>query len=49
MQKYIGMDIDNKKIICCVVQAGKKDKYRTIRPTIAAMKGFLRQERGLVY
>jgi transposase len=45
MNKYIGMDIDNKKIICCVVQTGKKDKYQTIRPTIAAMKGFLRQER----
>jgi transposase len=45
MQKYIGMDIDNKKIICCVVQMGKKDRYQTIRPTIAAMKGLLRQER----
>jgi hypothetical protein len=44
MKKYIGMDIDNKKIICCVVQQGKKDRYQTIRPDIAAMKGLLRQE-----
>jgi hypothetical protein len=45
MEKYIGMDIDNKKIIYCVVQHGKKDRYQTIRPDIAAMKGLLRQER----
>jgi transposase len=46
MEKYIGMDIDNKKIICCIVQQGKKDRYMTIRPSIGAMKGLLRQEKA---
>lgn len=46
MEKYIGMDIDNKKIICCVIQQGKKDRYQTIRPGIAAMRGLLRQEKA---
>jgi transposase len=45
MKKYIGMDIDSKKIICCIVEAGKKDRYMTIGPGIAAMKGLLRQEK----
>jgi len=34
MEKYIGFDIDSKKIICCVVQQGKKDRYRTISSKI---------------
>jgi len=46
MKKYIGMDIDNKKIICCVVEAGKKDRYMTIRPGIVAMRELLRQEKA---
>jgi len=46
MEKYIGMDIDSKKIICCVVQQGKKDRYQTIRPGISMMKGLLRQEKA---
>ena len=34
MEKYIGFDIDSKKIICCVVRQGKKDRYRTISSKI---------------
>ncbi len=45
MEKYIGMDIDNKKIICCVVQQGKKDIYRTIKPTVPAMKAFITEHK----
>jgi transposase len=46
MEKYIGMDIDNKKIICCIVEAGQKDRYMTIGPGIAAMRGLLHQEKA---
>ena len=46
MKKYIGMDIDNKKIICCIVQQGKKDRYMTIRPGVSAMRGLLCQEKA---
>jgi transposase len=45
MKKYIGMDIDNKKIICCIVQQGKKDRYKTIGPSIATMRALVRQEK----
>jgi transposase len=45
MEKYIGMDIDNKKIICCTVQKNKKDKYQTIKPTIPAMKAFIKEQK----
>ena len=46
MKKYIGMDIDNKKIICCVVQRGKKEKYKTIKSTIPAMKSFITEQKA---
>jgi transposase len=46
MEKYIGMDIDSKKIICCVVQQGRKDRYRTISSKIPMMKAFLQQEKA---
>ena len=46
MKKYIGMDIDNKRNVCCVVQAGKRDRYMTIGPGIGTMMGLLRQERA---
>ena len=45
MDKYIGFDIDSKKTVCCIVQAGKKDRYRTISSTVVMMKAFLKQEK----
>ena len=32
MKKYIGFDIDCKKIVACVVESGKKNIYQTLRP-----------------
>lgn len=46
MDKYIGMDIDNKKIICCTKQQNKKEKYQTIKPTIPAMKAFIKEQKS---
>ena len=46
MQKYIGMDIDNKKIICCVAQKAKRQMYKTIKPTIPAMKEFIKEQKA---
>jgi transposase len=45
MKKYIGMDIDNKKIICCIVQQDARGRYKTIRPTIEAMKAFVTEQK----
>jgi len=45
MNKYIGFDIDCKKTVCCVVQAGQKERYVTIRSDVNAMKTFLRSEK----
>jgi len=39
------MDIDNKKSICCIVEAGQKDRYMTIRPSMAAVRAVLQQEK----
>ena len=41
MDKYIGFDIDSKKVSVCVVESGKKDYYATIGPDIGSMKKFL--------
>jgi hypothetical protein len=45
IDKYIGMFIDNKKIICCAVQQ-KKQKYQTIKSTISATKNFIKQQKA---
>ncbi len=37
MNKYIGFDIDSKKIVVCVVESGKKDIYQTLRSDIGSM------------
>jgi len=45
MNKYIGFDIDCKKIVACVVESGKKDIYQTLRPDIGAMRKFLKEQK----
>lgn len=45
MDKYIGFDIDSKKTVACVVQAGKKDRFCTFPTELAQMRKFLRQQR----
>jgi transposase len=41
MDKYIGFDIDSKKVSVCVIESGKKDVYDTIGPDIGSMQRFL--------
>jgi transposase len=41
MNKYIGFDIDSKKVSVCVVESGKKDVYATIGPDVGSMQRFL--------
>ena len=45
MDKYIGFDIDSKKVSVCVVESGKQDYYATISPDIGSMKKFLLSQR----
>jgi transposase len=45
MDKYIGFDIDSKKVSVCIVESGKKDLYATIGPDIGSMKKFLLSQR----
>ncbi len=45
MDKYIGFDIDDKKTVACVVQAGQKDIYQTIPTEVAAMRAWLQSQR----
>ena len=45
MNKYIGFDIDCKKIVACVVESGKKDIYQTLRPDIGSMRKFLNEQK----
>jgi len=45
MSKYIGFDMDSKKTVCCVVESGQKDKYRTIGPDVKSMRKFLKAEK----
>lgn len=43
--KYIGFDIDSKKIVACVVQRGQKDCYHTMTSDLGQMQQYLRQQR----
>lgn len=45
MDKYIGFDIDGKKVVACVVENGKKDLYQTLGPDIGSMRKFLLSQR----
>jgi len=45
MDKYIGFDIDSKKIVACIVQKGKTDRYTTFQTDIRLMKDFLQRQR----
>ena len=46
MNKYIGFDIDSKKIVACVVESGKKDIYQTLKSDIGSMRKFLEKEKS---
>jgi transposase len=47
MDKYIGMDVDIKKTVACVVTGpGDPGRYRTIATDVEAMQAFLRSERA---
>ena len=46
MNKYIGFDIDSKKIVACVVENGKKDIYQTLRSDIGSMRKFLEKQKS---
>ena len=41
MDKYIGFDIDSKKVSVCVLESGKKDVYATIGSDVESMRQFL--------
>jgi transposase len=45
MDKYIGFDIDSKKVSVCVIASGQQERYATIGPDIGSMQGFLRAEK----
>jgi hypothetical protein len=46
MDKYIGMDVDIKKTVACVVTGpGDPGRYRTIATDVVSMQEFLRSER----
>ncbi len=45
MDKYIGFDIDCKKTVCCVVENGKNDVYKTIGSDVGAMRQFLMSQK----
>jgi transposase len=45
VDKYIGLDIDDKKTVACILQKGKKDRYKTMQTDIETMQQFLQQQR----
>jgi len=44
MEKYIGFDIDDKKTVACIIQKGKKERYKKISTDIKSMREFLKQQ-----
>jgi transposase len=45
MDKYIGFDVDSKKVSVCVIVSGQTERYATIGPDIGSMQRFLQAER----
>ncbi len=45
MDKYIGFDIDDKKVVACVLQDGGKDVYATVPLEVTAMRAWLANQR----
>jgi len=46
MDKYIGFDIDSKKVIACVVQKGQKEMYSTIGADVKSMRKYLQKQKA---
>jgi len=46
MDKYIGFDIDSKKVIACAVQKGQKEFYSTIAADVQSMRKYLKQQKA---
>ena len=46
MDKFIGLDMDSKKIVACVVDAEGCEEYATLRPTIGAERDFLKCQKA---
>jgi transposase len=46
MDKYIGFDIDSKKVVACVVQNGQKEMYSTIAADVPSMRKYLKRQKA---
>jgi transposase len=46
MEKYIGFDIDSKKVIACAVQKGEKEMYSTIAADVISMRRYLKKQKA---
>jgi transposase len=49
MNKYIGLDMDGKSTVCCVIETGKQDRYQTIGSDIESLRKFLISEKQKGY
>jgi transposase len=46
MDKYIGMDMDSKKIAVCVVDSLGQERHTTLKPDLGVVRRFLEQEKA---
>ena len=46
MDKYIGFDIDSKKVVACVVEKGGQEKYTTMSSDISYMIKYLKTQKA---
>lgn len=46
MDKYIGLDMDSKKTVACIVQNGQNDVFVTLGPDIDSLRRFLVKEKS---
>ena len=45
MDKFIGIDIDHKRTVPCVVQVGQPNRYRKLRTEMGALREWLVAQR----
>jgi transposase len=46
MDKYIGMDMDSKKIAVCVVDSNSRESHATLKPELCAVRPFIASQKA---
>jgi hypothetical protein len=46
MDRFIGFDVDHKRTVACLRQAGRPDRYAKLRTEVSELREWLQAQRG---